>query len=60
MKLVAKQSGFEIWAKFDNDAQVYELFYDNEGESFTGWNADSLKDAAVVAKHILANQEQFN
>ena len=48
MRLIAKQNGYEIWAQFDQSAQVYELFFDREGESFTGWNVDSLKDAAVA------------
>ena len=54
MKLIAKKQGYEIWAKFDQSAQVYELFFDREGESYTGWNADSLKDAAAAVKYILA------
>ena len=54
MRLIAKQNGYEIWARFDQDAQVYELFFDREGDSYTGWNADSLKDAAAAVKYILA------
>jgi hypothetical protein len=54
MKLIAKQSGYEIWAQFDQSAKVYELFFDNEGESYTGWCVDSLKDATAAVKHILA------
>lgn len=57
MKLIAKQNGYEIWAKFDHSAQVYELFFDREGEAFTGWNVDSLKDAAVAAKYIFAEKQ---
>jgi hypothetical protein len=54
MTLVAKQGNREIWAQFDQTAQVYELFFDNQGETFTGWNVDSLKDARAAAKHIFA------
>jgi hypothetical protein len=54
MKLIAKQNGYEIWAKFDQDAKVYELFFDADGESYTGWCVDSLKDAAAAVPHILA------
>lgn len=57
MRLIAKQNGYEIWAQFDQSAQVYELFFDREGESFTGWNVDSLKDAASAAKHIFAEKQ---
>jgi hypothetical protein len=56
MKLITRQKGYEIWAQFDQAAQVYELFFDSEGESYTGWNVDSLKDAAAAAKYILAEQ----
>jgi len=54
MKLIAKQSGYEIWARFDQDAKVYELFFDCNGESYTGWCVDSIKDAAAAVPHILA------
>jgi hypothetical protein len=54
MRLIAKQKGHEVWAKFDHSAQVYELFFDREGETYTGWAVDSLKDAQVAAvKYIL-------
>ena len=56
MKLIAKQKGYEIWAQFDQTAQVYELFFDREGESYTGWNVDSIKDAVAAAKYIFAEQ----
>lgn len=56
MKLISKQNGYEIWAQFDQTAQVYELFFDNKGESYTGWYVDSLKDAAAAVKHIIADQ----
>jgi hypothetical protein len=54
MTLVAKQGNREIWAQFDQTAKVYELFFDNQGETFTGWNVDSLNDARAAAKHIFA------
>lgn len=53
MKLIAKKQGYEIWAKFDHDANVYELFFDQECETYTGWAVDSLKDALSASKHIL-------
>jgi len=59
MTLIAKRGGYEIWAQFDQTAQVYELFFDNEGESYTGWNADSIKDAKAAAKYIFAEQMAF-
>lgn len=54
MKLIAKKQGYEIWAQFDQTAQVYELFFDDSGESYTGWAVDSLKDAAAAVPYILA------
>jgi len=56
MRLIARQKGYEIWAQFDQTAQVYELFFDCDGESYTGWNVDSLKDAAAAVKYIIADQ----
>lgn len=54
MTLVAKQGNREIWAAFDQSSQVYELFFDREGKTFTGWYVDSIKDAKIAAKHIFA------
>ena len=54
MTLIAKQGNREIWANFDHSAMVYELFFDDKGETFTGWNVDSLKDAREAAKYIFA------
>lgn len=53
MTLITKIKGYEIWAQFDQSAQVYELFFDNEGETYTGWYVDSLKDAKVAAQYII-------
>jgi hypothetical protein len=38
----------------NNKAQVYELFFDQECESYTGWAVDSLKDAKKAAEYIIA------
>lgn len=56
MKLIQRKRNIEIWAQFDQEAQVYELFFDNQGESYTGWAVDSLKDAQEVAKYIFEEQ----
>lgn len=53
MLLITKKHGFEIWAQFDQPAQVYELFFDREGHSFTGWSADSITDAKHIAPQII-------
>jgi hypothetical protein len=52
MTLIAKKNNWEIWAHFDHSAEVYELFFDKEGESYTGWHVDSIKDAKAAAKYI--------
>lgn len=59
MKLIKKKNGYEIWAQFDTSAAVYELFFDSEGETYTGWSVDSLKDAAVAAEYIINEVEMF-
>jgi hypothetical protein len=56
MRLITKKSGVEIWAQFDQSAQVYELFFDNEGQVYTGWAVDSLKDALVASTYIIQEQ----
>lgn len=53
-KLILKKNGYEIWAKFDHDAEVYELFFEQECESYTGWAVDSLKDAKKAVEYIIA------
>ena len=56
MRLITKKNGIEIWAQFDQSAQVYELFFDNEGLTYTGWNVDSIKDALVASTYIIKEQ----
>lgn len=56
MKLITKKHGYEIWAQFDQDAQVYELFFDKEGQTYTGWAVDSIKDAQVASTYIIQEQ----
>lgn len=56
MRLITKKNGIEIWAEFDQTAQVYELFFDNEGQTYTGWAVDSIKDAEAASKYIIEEQ----
>jgi len=56
MTLITKKHGYEIWAQFDQTAQVYELFFDNEGQTYTGWCVDSIKDAQVASAYIIQEQ----
>ena len=54
LTLISARKGWEMWAKWNNKAQVYELFFDQECESYTGWSVDSLKDAKKAAEYIIA------
>ena len=56
MRLITKKKGIEIWAEFDQSAQVYELFFDNEGQTYTGWAVDSIKDALDASAYIIQEQ----
>jgi hypothetical protein len=54
--LITSKHGYEIWARWDKDAQVYELFFEEECESYTGSVADTLEDAQSTARYILEEQ----
>jgi hypothetical protein len=54
LTLISARKGYEMWAKFDQSAQVYEIFFDQECESYTGWAVDSLKDAKKAVEYIIA------
>ncbi len=54
LTLISARKGWEMWAKWDKDAQVYEIFFDQECESYTGWSVDSLKDAKKAVDYIIA------
>ncbi len=56
MKLITKKHGYEIWAEFDQDSQTYALFFDEEGQTYTGWDVDSIKDAQVASTYIIQEQ----
>ena len=53
LTLINASKGWEMWAKFDESAQVYEIFFDQECESYTGWSVDSLKDAKKAVQYII-------
>jgi hypothetical protein len=55
-KLILKKNGYEIWAKYDQSSEVYELFFEQECESYTGWSVDSLKDAKQAVQYIIDEQ----
>lgn len=52
MQLIAKQNGREIWARYVPDAEIWELYFDQEGETYTGWYVDTIIDAMKAARYI--------
>lgn len=53
MILVKRKNKTEVWAQFDEEAQMYELFYDEDGQSYTGWCVDTMKEARAAANYIV-------
>jgi hypothetical protein len=47
MKLVSAKKGYEVWAKWDKDAEVWELFAEREAECYIG-ATDTIADAVSV------------
>jgi len=45
---IAQKDGYEVWAKWDADAEIYELFTERECECYIGC-ADELKDTKAIA-----------
>jgi hypothetical protein len=49
-KLLSDESkGLEVWAAWDDSAEVYELFTDAEGEGYIGC-ADTKQEAVKIAR----------
>ncbi|CAM3838268.1 hypothetical protein VRRI112168_02575 [Vreelandella rituensis] len=48
-KKIHAQGGYEFFARFDQEAEVYEIFTEEECEGYIGV-ADGLADAKEVAK----------
>ena len=51
MKRIATHQGLqrEVWAQFDDTAEVYELFASKDGDDYIGC-ADTLTEARLVAQ----------
>jgi hypothetical protein len=52
MILLAQRHGRKIYAQHDQTADVWELFFDTDGEGYAGY-ADSLGEAREMAKWVL-------
>ena len=46
-RLIAMKARYEVWAKWDKPAQIWELFTESECECYIGC-ADTLKEAETV------------
>ena len=46
--LITSRHGYEIWARWDSEAQIYELFTESECECYIG-AVDNLDDAKTFA-----------
>jgi hypothetical protein len=55
MRKVFEKHGYEVWAKWDNTAEVYELFNDDEGSAYIGC-ADTIAEAIPVALGFIDEQ----
>ena len=52
---IFEKFGYEVWASWDKDAEVYELFNDGEGSTYIGC-ADTVPEAVTVAKLFIDEQ----
>jgi len=56
--LIASDKGFEVWAVWDDAAQLYELFADQDGESYLGC-ADTRAECRSVARYIIDDRKSY-
>lgn len=55
MRKILEKHGYEVWAKWDATAEVYELFNDREDGAYIGC-ADTMAEAVTVAKLFIDEQ----
>mgnify|MGYP001590734322 CR=1 FL=1 len=41
--------GREVWAKFDQEAEVYELFASSDCDDYIGYSVDTMSEARIAA-----------
>ncbi len=46
--ILRRPGGFEVWAKWDDSAEIYELFASENGDDYIGC-CDTLKEARDYA-----------
>ena len=52
---ILARKGFEIWAKWDSAAEIWELFTEREAEAYIG-DADTIPAAKAFAAAWLADR----
>lgn len=56
MKKILEKNGYEVWAKWDREAEVYELFNDREDGAYIG-SASSLKECVINGTWWIEEQQ---
>ena len=56
MRKILAKKGYEVWARWDKDAEMYELFNDKEDGAYIGF-AESISDSTLVAKWWIDEQQ---
>lgn len=54
---VAEDLGYEVWARWDAQAEIFELFLEKECVAYIGL-ADTKEGARRVAKHYLMGMKE--
>lgn len=58
MRIILVLRGYEVWGKFDNSAQVWELFASKEGNDYIGC-ADDLNEAKKIAHEWVNDKNNY-
>lgn len=56
MKKILEKNGYEVWAKWDSEAEIYELFNDREDGAYIGC-ASSLKECVTNGTWWIEEQQ---
>jgi hypothetical protein len=54
MRFICRIRGYEFWARYDEDSSGWDVFLDEEGETFIG-RALSLSQCQFVARNWTDN-----
>ena len=56
MRKVLEKHGYEVWARWDDTAEVYELFNDRDDGAYIGF-AESLTEATKIGTWWVEEQQ---